>query len=805
MKTLVSILVCSTAVGLVAADAPLAKPPVPETRRLLQEGLFAEEVDRDLDRAAKAYEAAVAAHAAERGLAATALMRLAELRAKKGDQARASVLLQRLVREFPEQEALVKVANERLASAAAGLTAVRTEAIAPGALATPTTAEAQELSPEERTALAKAQGMVANSPDLLNAEQHGGQTPLESAAENGHLQLAAYLLEHGAHVNGRGGPWLPLHLAAMRGHKRMVELLLAKGGDVNAAGRGGWTALHAAVRHRRVEVARLLLEKGAKPNAEVTALALEDFQSEERTPLMLAICERDERLARLLLDHAADPKQPDSIYGVTPLILAVKQDAQPIATLLLERGADVHAASRLRETPLLAACSNGNVALAKLLIGKGANVTAADQLGRTPLHYAVKLSAELVHVLLAAGAPADATDQDGRTPLHHLMWSPSVQLATGGRERDPVVPTNTVPPPFKPEITQELARVMIEIAEALVAKGAQIDRRAKETTNGTRKLGRIEGDTPLWNAATNDRVPEDVVAWFVERGADLEVKAGDGYGALERVPNERSISLERRLLIPKYTGRPAVTMFVRSMANNTAKPPRSVMQLAEFDAPPSFAELLDEAYAYDLIATERVTGFVYRRTAEQPAAEAHRVALSLSNFREVDPAKEDVPLAWGDIVEIMQVPNANPDGWTKLHDSAELFLKATVARQLFVFVNGRPIEPIWLSPRLPAFTHLSDNAGLMYWDIEFPGITPAKPARISASTPSLRRSRPVAPVLPSPFRALSLLQARSISLRSLIELTITRTGEEPRTFDAATLEKVNPWLMQGDKVEIRSL
>ncbi|MES2568819.1 MAG: tetratricopeptide repeat protein, partial [Verrucomicrobiota bacterium] len=84
-------------------------------RILLQQGLFEEEANRDLDKASLAYSMLVSEYDALRNLAATALFRLAEIRSKQGNKPEAIALHQRLVTEFPSQERLVALSRERLA------------------------------------------------------------------------------------------------------------------------------------------------------------------------------------------------------------------------------------------------------------------------------------------------------------------------------------------------------------------------------------------------------------------------------------------------------------------------------------------------------------------------------------------------------------------------------------------------------------------------------------------------------------------------------------------------------------------
>lgn len=123
------------------------------------------------------------------------------------------------------------------------------------------------LSATKRGDLSVIESLLKEDPSLATARGEDGDTPLHWAAHDGHYEMAALLLQHGADVSAQetrywGGT--PLHWAAER-QPVLVELLLDHGAQVNCRNeRTGQTPLHYCGRCDDVaEVAQLLLSRGA--------------------------------------------------------------------------------------------------------------------------------------------------------------------------------------------------------------------------------------------------------------------------------------------------------------------------------------------------------------------------------------------------------------------------------------------------------------------------------------------------------------------------------------------------------------
>jgi len=137
-----------------------------------------------------------------------------------------------------------------------------------------------------------AAGASVNGADTLRRS-----TALHNASAQGHVQLAASLLERGGAVDARD--WhgnTPLIEAAYAGHLAVVQLLLAHGAVVDTVSDEGVTALTAAIYAGSPSMVAYLLARGANASMPAQTDAL---------PLQVARRRGQAALAALIERHLA--------------------------------------------------------------------------------------------------------------------------------------------------------------------------------------------------------------------------------------------------------------------------------------------------------------------------------------------------------------------------------------------------------------------------------------------------------------------------------------------------------------------
>ncbi|HVJ46043.1 MAG TPA: ankyrin repeat domain-containing protein, partial [Luteolibacter sp.] len=290
--------------------------PIQET---LRDALYAEEVTRDSETAARQYEEILSRYRSQRDFAATALFRLAEVRRKQNRKDDAIKLYQQLITEFPSSETHVALSKDNLTALG---------------IVPPSNGNAPAVTPEvdiENQELARIKELEKTSPDLAS-----GADLVEQAINQNHLRVISYLLEKGFDPNrppssSQNGSLL--QQAIYRGNLVICEMLIKAGAKTNTT--TGEQPLSTAVTRDFPAIVDLLIQHGADVNFLDPA-----SNADNRAVLLIATEEGRKNMVRKLLAAKADPNKSNPSLGITPLHSAVAGKDVELTKMLLDAGAN---------------------------------------------------------------------------------------------------------------------------------------------------------------------------------------------------------------------------------------------------------------------------------------------------------------------------------------------------------------------------------------------------------------------------------------------------------------------------------
>ncbi|EEC69618.1 hypothetical protein EE612_060753 [Oryza sativa] len=240
---------------------------------------------------------------------------------------------------------------------------------------------------------------MAKKLDLRGFKDMNGRNALHLAASYGHLEICKFLVEEsGLDVNsGSHRGETPILLAACDGDINVLIYLLDHGGDPAIPNAGGFTPLHYAAEYGHVDVVRLLLSKGVHV----------DPLNYSGAPLHLATANDHDQVAKVLLEHGADPNRVVN-HVLSPLVVACCSHSLKCMKLLIKAGADVNDRSSTgpRTTPLVLAVDDGSADIVKILLEAGADPNIRNEDGRIPIMMAAaRGQRELVEILFPRTKP----------------------------------------------------------------------------------------------------------------------------------------------------------------------------------------------------------------------------------------------------------------------------------------------------------------------------------------------------------------------------------------------------------------
>jgi uncharacterized protein len=216
-----------------------------------------------------------------------------------------------------------------------------------------------------------------------------GYTPLLVAVVRGQVELALYLLDHGADPNILAAGYTPLHWACSKWESFTANPVYGFEDPMSGI----------PDRQAKLRLVKALLAHGANVNARMTkpqpTFAGGYLDAVGATPFLLAASANDLEMMRLLLDAGADPKiltatNASAIMAAAGLNHSIGEDlvteAQATETVkfLLALGVEPKGETTFGENALFGPAYRGWNQLLAQLIDLGVNVNAVSKAGVTP-------------------------------------------------------------------------------------------------------------------------------------------------------------------------------------------------------------------------------------------------------------------------------------------------------------------------------------------------------------------------------------------------------------------------------------
>ncbi|CAE7236568.1 Ank3, partial [Symbiodinium sp. CCMP2456] len=351
---------------------------------------------------------------------------------------------------------------------------------------------------------------ISSSPRVrLESPELEGATPLFMAASTNHLDVVKYLIAAGADKDLRGpstGADTPLCTAALQGHVQVLSTLLHSHAAIESSLGPETNVLLAAIDAPTKASLLTLLQAKVSPNLNAATAV---------SPFRVAIRSKNLEAMKWLVGAGVQQETADP-RGWTPLHTAAHAGSVEAIRALLHMCVNIERTTNRGATPLLIAVMAGRKEPVAVLLKAQANVNHEKSEGWTPLLIAAASGrCKIAHFCLQARADVNCANSKGYAALHLAAAGgyPQVvmMLLQSRADKDAVGPAGTA-------LTLAAARGFLKVIQVLLQAGASVD------------LPQEDGKTALYCAAARNQV--HAVQLLLDAAADHEKPADGGFTPL---------------------------------------------------------------------------------------------------------------------------------------------------------------------------------------------------------------------------------------------------------------------------------
>lgn len=332
-----------------------------------------------------------------------------------------------------------------------------------------------------------------------------------------------------------------LHFAVKTRALKMVQKVCPLMKDLEAQNADGNTALHLALLHRCEDIIDFLICRGANVNVlnqstksplhllvendcyellqaycNVRRWDMDQVDVKGNTPLLLALNNRNSRIAQLLISSKVDVDRPNK-KAVTALHFAVEFNMVKVIELLLDHTEKINRKTANGVTPIYIALYNKNFDVAKMFVEKfdGEDLNGAFFEGSsTVLHCAIKFNwpADFTNLIMDRGGDLHKANGSGDRPLHLAARHSNLEMFHALLARG--VDVNILNAKGESVVHVASGQALEVILKIFLENGGDIDVKDRQ------------GNTALHVACTNDEARKATL--LIGNGATINLLNGVG-------------------------------------------------------------------------------------------------------------------------------------------------------------------------------------------------------------------------------------------------------------------------------------